>query len=203
MAYCLDLQNDTTCGIIDFMENKIGDIKRDKRSNKLVWVACPDCRKERWVQQTRKTTDSARCSSCAAKLAISNGTRRILRGSELYNWKGGRHRDKQGYAYVRLAPSDFYFPMIKPNGYVREHRLVMAMHLGRCLHLWEVVHHKNGVKDDNRLENLELTTNGQHHLAHSKGYKDGYQRGLSDGRNKQIQELKTTIAELRGECGLP
>lgn len=47
--------------------------------------------------------------------------------------------------------------------YIYKHRLVMEQHLGRALTQDEVVHHKNGIRDDNRLENLELTTIHDHH----------------------------------------
>lgn len=76
-------------------------------------------------------------------------------------WKGGSV--KMGdYLAVKLSPDhEFYDEMATIGGYVLEHRLVIAEDLGRPLKDHETVHHLNGDKENNRLENLELRS-GKH-----------------------------------------
>lgn len=69
----------------------------------------------------------------------------------------GRTVHPSGYVYL-LRPEH---PNATQNGYVAEHRLVMEESLGRPLTAEESVHHKNGVRDDNRPENLELWSTSQ------------------------------------------
>jgi hypothetical protein len=57
-------------------------------------------------------------------------------------------------------------PMADKQGRVYEHRLVMADRLGRALLPSECVHHKNGNPRDNRVENLEIVTTGEHSRRH-------------------------------------
>jgi len=82
-------------------------------------------------------------------------------GAKHRDWKGGRIVDKTGYILVRQLGH----PHANSGGYVREHRLVMEQHLGRYLEPNEVVHHINGDKADNRIENLEVFESNGVHLA--------------------------------------
>lgn len=69
-----------------------------------------------------------------------------------------------GYVAIKIQPDNFFAAMRGHHGDVMEHRLVMAKHMNRCLLPWEVVHHKNGIKDDNQIDNLELLPHGRFHL---------------------------------------
>ena len=72
------------------------------------------------------------------------------------HWKGGR-KVHQGYIHVLLEPDHpLYDAMANESGYILEHRLVMAESLGRPLACHETVHHIDGNRSNNTLNNLQL-----------------------------------------------
>jgi hypothetical protein len=77
------------------------------------------------------------------------------RGDKHWAWKGGRY-DHGGYVALYIHPDHPLFSMAHKSGRVLEHRLVLAESLGRPLERHETVHHVNGDRSDNRLENLQL-----------------------------------------------
>lgn len=72
------------------------------------------------------------------------------------NWKNGRIVQPDGYILV----------WTKTRTYTLEHRLVMSKHLKRDLLPSEIVHHINGIRDDNRIENLQIMTSSEHSRHH-------------------------------------
>ena len=151
-----------------------------------IWAACIDCGKPRWVRLRKGQPQNLSCRACA----LLHGRKR----------RGNRYVNYYGYIEVSLSPDDFFYPMAyKQSHYVMEHRLVMAKKLGRLLQPWEQVHHKDGIKDHNTEDNLELTMAGSHSRQHGKGYRDGYLKGLHDGQSQAIKDLKAEVRSLRFE----
>ncbi len=83
-------------------------------------------------------------------------------GEKHHCWKGGMPRKVMGYIYVKLHIDDPFYSMVDKSGYVAEHRLAVARNLGRCLTKDEIVHHINGIKTDNRIENLVPLSPNKH-----------------------------------------
>jgi HNH endonuclease len=96
------------------------------------------------------------------------------RGPLSHNWRGGRVLDKHGYVTVWIGPDHPHADMRNVQECVREHRLVMAEHIGRSLLPDEVVHHQNGDKTDNRIENLRLFSSTAEHTAHHHAERPGF-----------------------------
>jgi hypothetical protein len=116
------------------------------------------------------------------------------RGERSNQWKGGRNVDKDGYIILLRSGH----PMARKNGYVLEHRLVMAQHLGRMLLDEEVVHHRNKNKQDNRIDNLELFEENSKHLKHELTGKcpkwtDSGRRRIQEG----VRRMHARRAEIR------
>ena len=150
--------------------------------------ACVDCGKVRWTQvvnpQNGGSPRYTRCHPCAIKFAYSSGRVPRPKGSLSHMWRGGV-RIARGYRIIWLPEDDPLRPMANSVAYVGEHRLVMAKHLGRLLKWEDIVHHYNGNRLDNRIENLVLLNRGKHHAyLHTQALK------------RRILELEERIREL-------
>ena len=73
------------------------------------------------------------------------------------SWKGERRKCN---GYIKLY--------IEKGKYILEHRIIMEKIIGRKLHRWELVHHINNVRDDNKPENLKIVTRSEHTDLHNK-----------------------------------
>jgi len=89
------------------------------------------------------------------------------KGSGNNQWKGGKKKDSQGY--IHLLKPEHPFSDIK--GYILEHRIIMEQKIGRYLNSKEVIHHINGIKNDNRIENLRLFRNDIEHRKYHRHLK--------------------------------
>ena len=120
------------------------------------YIACEKCGKKRWVRKTGPREKRKKYTGLCIKCQIHK-KRRIA-----YSKIGGG----RGYIFINVPDDDTFAEMRNKAGYIKEHRLVMAQKLGRCLKSWECVHHKNGIKNDNRPENLELLIATKHAQIH-------------------------------------
>lgn len=129
---------------------------------RLGLIDCVICGKERWVRFSRIKSSKFRnmCAKCA---------RSYQYGINHPNWKGRRKSGNALYNMVLVYPDSPYYCMAKDSTtihgggrYVMEHRLIMAQHIGKPITPNEHVHHINGDRLDNRIENLKLISPRNH-----------------------------------------
>ena len=139
-------------------------------SSKRKFIKCSYCNKSFSVALSRKRKF---CShGCYSKSRVGSSVPLEIRkkmgegkmGIKHYNWKNGRARHTRGYILI-LQPSH---PACNKRGYILKHRLVAEECLGGYLTKEEVIHHINGILDDNSPENLYLFTSSIEHSRYER-----------------------------------
>lgn len=134
-----------------------------RRNRVLEDIICPVCNKVfRPISSRRKT-----CSrECGYKYRRNPNINRMK--DEVW-WI-----NQKGYIEGRIRLSDGSIKMVK------QHRYIMEQHLGRELLSCEDIHHKNGIKTDNRIENLDVVLHGDHtRITNNRKYNKGYKLNIS------------------------
>jgi len=179
----------------DGLETKRGYEIGKTSSLEYVKRICIKCGREDWVASVKYVQHKFRdvCRKCY----LSSYNKRENNN----NWHGGRLVGRGGYVQVLISKDNPYFSMTtrrnrsKSSGYVLEHRLIMAQYLHRCLLAWEVVHHKNGIRTDNRLDNLELIKGKHNHACYNM-----LQREMKK-LAKENEELKRLVVSYQNKYG--
>jgi len=156
-----------------------GRHRNDHLKKPKVEFICPECGTYFWEHKSRagwRRFCSNECRNKNEEYRKESCARH--KGDLCYNWKGGISRQSDGYLYEKSYKHPF-----SNRDYVLQHRLVMEKWLRefqpessalveiegeKYLRPELVVHHKNHIRDDNRIENLQLMTNGDHQRLHNK-----------------------------------
>jgi len=133
------------------------------------------------IEKKRRTVPTDKVKGLAAKGFTAPEIGKILKFSSSSISRAGREhgiaipdRYHKGYiithnGYIMVQCPEH--PHADSKGYVRKHRLVMEERLGRILDPRELIHHINGDKADNRIENLEIMPLSAHTAKHHIGKK--------------------------------
>lgn len=154
-------------------------LKVNKKSN-LYLLRCDNCDRE-FERKYPKECVVSRSKGKLGKTQLC--CFKCTRGKGNTHWKGGRI--KTIFGYIKIYKPEH--PYSQADGYVPEHRLIMEESLKRYLTKKEVVHHINGIRDDNRIENLELFPNNR---IHAKRIRKSYysENQILKERIKELEE---------------
>lgn len=129
--------------------------------SKMIVTKCPDCGTERMMRLSNyiRGNETGLCLSC-------------------FNKRHGNGHKHEGYVFVKQAGH----PRATKEGFVKRAVLVLETKLGRHLNRQEHLHHINGIRDDDRPENLTILTNGEHarlHMTAKPNIKNRYLMGTA------------------------
>lgn len=134
---------------------KIFGINRIERTSMSAIKSLSGEASPRWGKRGEKCPYFGRKHTAEEKAKMMGRTK-----EKNYKWRGGISHHMSGYILIKVDNHPF---ASKIGSYVLEHRLVMEAKIGRYLTSEEVVHHINGIKNDNRPENLALfSSKGEH-----------------------------------------
>lgn len=124
---------------------------------KYTSIVCPLCKIKRYIEKNtiQNKNFSGFCRPCFSKNRV---------GAKSSRWKGGKFIDTKGYIMVKMPNH----ALADKQGYVLEHRLIMSELVGVEYVLDMVVHHKDGDRQNNDPNNLEIITRSKHSSMHNR-----------------------------------
>lgn len=210
-----------------YCSHKCSSLDRRDRELNWITLFCQQCKKEfaipnAWVKAGRRKFCSRECKTQSqigivgkaharfgkkhseeSKQKMSANRKGLAAKEKSPRWKGGVYYDSRNYRYLMLETlsredQDLVRSMATKSNYVAEHRLVMARVLNRPLTKREVVHHLNGDKIDNRIENLQLFPKGEHSRRHREIDKElSRAKKLNEELQERIEILEEEVKYLK------
>lgn len=123
----------------------------------MIIINCKECKSEIKTFPSRLPRKKYCSKTCRSKNNVSK-----FKIGHVWVGKLRSRKRKSGGGYLEIYYPDHPHKTVRNS--VREHRLVMEKHLGRYLKPEEIVHHINGNKLDNRIENLQLFSSQSEHI---------------------------------------
>ena len=142
------------------------------------WLCKCECGTEKAVRGDKLTSGNTKSCGCR-----TGSKHRQLREKGIFT------KRTHTYGYVIIHYPEH--PNSQKNGSLLEHTYVMSEHLGRPLKPNENVHHINGVRDDNRIENLELWCKSQPSGQRVNEKQAFYVEFISEYNGEFLQDAKT------------